>query len=139
MFGPLAFLEGDIGKVLKVMPVVLIITLIISLFEAFFILPHHIAHSLAHSQKAKPNALRRGFENLIEWLRLQLLGRIVKGMVNWRYLFIGLIIAALVGSVGMLASGRIKFSAFPDIDGDILEARILLPQGTPLAQTEAKV
>ncbi len=139
MFGPLAFLEGDIGKVLKVMPVVLIITLIISLFEAFFILPHHIAHSLAHSQKAQPNAVRRGFENLIEWLRHQVLGRVVNGMVNWRYLFIGFLIAALLGSVGMLASGRIKFSAFPDIDGDIVEARILLPQGTTLMQTKAKV
>lgn len=139
MFGPLAFLEGDIGKVLKVMPVVLILTLIISLFEAFFILPHHIAHSLAHSQKTKPNVVRRGFENLIEWLRFQILGRVVNGMVNWRYLFIGLIIAVLISSVAMLASGRIKFSAFPDIDGDIVEARILLPQGTPLAQTEAKV
>nr|MDQ2694235.1 efflux RND transporter permease subunit [Pseudomonadota bacterium] len=46
VFGPLAFLEGDIGKVLKVLPVVLLLVLAVSLVEAFFILPHHLAHGL---------------------------------------------------------------------------------------------
>jgi hydrophobic/amphiphilic exporter-1 (mainly G- bacteria), HAE1 family len=31
----------------------------------------------------------------------------------------------------------LQFRAFPEIDGDVIEARILLPQGTPLARTEA--
>ena len=39
----------------------------------------------------------------------------------------------------MLAGGVVKFRAFPQIDGNVLEARILLPQGTPLARTEAVV
>ena len=34
VFGPLTVLQGDIGKVLKVMPV--------SLIEAFWILPNHL-------------------------------------------------------------------------------------------------
>ena len=38
VFGPLAFLEGDMGKVLRVLPVVLILVLAVSLIEAFFIL-----------------------------------------------------------------------------------------------------
>ena len=139
MFGPLAFLQGDIGKVLKVMPVVLILTLLVSLVEAFLILPHHVAQSLAHAQRAKPNRLRLWLESLIEWLRHQVLGRVVDLVVSWRYLFVGLMIAAFIVSVGMLASGKLKFSAFPDIDGDTIEARILLPQGTPLARTEAVV
>ena len=40
VFGPLSFLEGDIGAVLKVLPVVLILVLAVSLLEAFLILPH---------------------------------------------------------------------------------------------------
>ena len=137
MFVPLALLEGDIGKVLKVMPVILILTLMISLIEAFFILPHHVGHSLA---KLEPqNSFRRWFDKRIEWLQNQMLGRVVDLVVSWRYLFIGLLIATFIGSIGMLAGGKIKFSAFPDIDGDVIEARILLPQGTPLARTEAVV
>lgn len=38
-----------------------------------------------------------------------------------------------------MAGGLLKFSAFPDLDGDKLEARILLPQGTPLERTECVV
>ena len=46
IFGPLAFLTGDIGKILKVLPVVLILVLAVSLVEAFLILPHHLAHGV---------------------------------------------------------------------------------------------
>jgi len=137
MFVPLAFLEGDIGKVLKVMAIVLILTLTISLIEAFLILPHHMAHSLA--QKSRPNRFRQWVEKKMEWIQNQLLGRLVDWIINWRYLFIGLLIATFLSSIGMLTSGKVKFSAFPEIDGDIIQARILLPQGTPLARTEAVV
>jgi hydrophobic/amphiphilic exporter-1 (mainly G- bacteria), HAE1 family len=37
----------------------------------------------------------------------------------------------------MVAGGRAKFQAFPDIDGDVILARVLMPQGTPLASAEA--
>jgi multidrug efflux pump subunit AcrB len=36
----------------------------------------------------------------------------------------------------MPAGGKLKFVGFPDLDGDVVEARVLLPQGTPLARTE---
>jgi multidrug efflux pump subunit AcrB len=39
----------------------------------------------------------------------------------------------------MLASGILKFSAFPTLEGDIVQARILMPSGTPLSQTEQMV
>jgi multidrug efflux pump subunit AcrB len=39
----------------------------------------------------------------------------------------------------MLASGILKFSAFPNIEGDMVQARVLMPSGTPLKQTEAVV
>ena len=58
------------------------------------------------------------------------------GAIRWRYLFIGLVISAFVGTLAMPAGGFLKFRAFPDIDGDVLNARILLPQGTPLKRTE---
>ena len=44
--GSLAFLKGDIGQILKVVPIVMLFVLVVSLAEAFLILPHHLAHSL---------------------------------------------------------------------------------------------
>lgn len=138
VFGPLAFLEGDIGKVLKVIPVVLILVISISLIEAFFILPHHLAHSMAHANLSQ-GRFRRGFESGLHWFRENIIGRIVDAVLHARYFFIGLVIAVFMISVGMLAGGHLKFQAFPSIDGDVIEARILLPQGTPLWRTETVV
>lgn len=136
VFAPLAFLEGDIGKVLKVVPVVLIIVLSVSLIEAFLILPHHLAHALhAH----RPGRFRQRFERGFDQLRDRGLGRAVDWAVRWRYLTFGLVLLAFLASVAMVAGGVLKFRAFPDLDGDTIEARILLPAGTPLAETEAVI
>lgn len=139
VFGPLAFLEGDIGKVLKVIPVVLLIVLAVSLIEAFLILPHHLAHSLARADLTRPGRWRQGFEAGFASVRERGLGRLVDGAIRWRYPFIGAVAALFLVSIGMLAGGHLKFRAFPAIDGDVVEARVLLPQGTPLWRTEAVV
>jgi multidrug efflux pump subunit AcrB len=138
VFGPLAFLSGDMGKVLGVLPVVLILVLSVSLLEAFLILPHHLAHALGRGG-GHENRLRARFNAVLEGLRAQVLGRGVDAVIRARYLFAGVVVALFLVSAGMLAGGQVKFRAFPDIEGDVVEARILLPQGIPLWRTEAAV
>ncbi|MBT3358831.1 MAG: efflux RND transporter permease subunit [Rhodospirillales bacterium] len=139
VFGALAFLEGNMGKIMKVIPVVLILTLTISIVEAFLVLPHHLAHALKDKVGKEPHRFRQNLENGIEWIREKILGRVVDVAIKWRYLSMGLIVALLLGSVSLMAGGILKFVPFPDIDGDTTEARILLPQGTPLQRTEEVV
>lgn len=138
IFGTVALLiRGDIGKVLWVMPVVLIITLGVSLVEAFCILPRHLSHSLHGHEKDKRSPFRQRFDAWFEGMRERRLGRSVDWAVRYRYLWVGCVVAVFVVSIGMVAGGRLKMRAFPEIDGDVLEARVLLPQGTPLSRTEA--
>lgn len=136
VFAPLAFLSGDMGKVLKVVPIVLISVLAISLIEAFMILPHHLAHSLKHHENETPGRFRSAFEVRVEKFRENLLGRTIDRVIEYRYLFIGGVSAFFLLSLSMLAGGVLKFQAFPDLEGDTIQARILLPQGTPLSRTE---
>ncbi len=136
VFGPLSFVKGDIGNVLRVMPLVLIIVLCVSLIEAFLILPHHLAHSLRHMKSKKPNRFRVFFERKIDQAREHLLGRAVDFFVSWRYLTAGGILGFFLISVSLVAGGLVKIQAFPDLDGDLIAARVLLPQGTPLSRTE---
>lgn len=136
VFWPISYLHGTMGKVLKVMPVVLIIVLSASLMEAFWILPHHLAHSLKVYDPKQVNRFRHRFDAGIEIIREKILGRVVDMAVNCRYLFVGIAFALLIVSISMLPAGILKFKAFPDVDGDIVQARILLPQGTPLEKTE---
>ena len=137
VFGSLAFLKGDIGAVLRVVPVMLLITLTVSLFEAFLILPHHLAGAMESA--GEPSRFRIGFEARLDWFRQRILGRAVDFCIAWRYLIAGTAIGLLLLSAGLFAGGWVKFQAFPEIEGDVVEARILLPQGTPLARTEAVV
>ncbi len=59
VFGPLLFLAGDMGQILRFIPMVLLITLAISLFEGFFILPHHLNHDAASKPVSKPGTKPR--------------------------------------------------------------------------------
>ncbi len=138
VFGPLAFLSGNMGKVLQFIPMVLLLVLAVSLIEAFLILPHHLAHSLKHHEQ-EPSRFRQAFDSRLIHFRDNTVGHLVDWAIHQRYWFMGIVIALFLISVGMLVGGKLKFQSFPDIEGDIIEARILLPQGTPLLRTEAVV
>jgi len=138
IFIGLVFIEGDLGQILKVIPIVLISVITVSLVEAFFILPGHLNHSLSHASNSKPAEFRIKFDQKFEQYRQQVFG-FVETLVAYRYAFIGGVIALFFLSISMLASGTLKFSAFPSIEGDMIQARILMPAGTPLSQTEQTV
>ncbi len=138
VFGPLSFLSGELGTVLEVMPIVLIAALAASLIEAFLILPHHLKAPLVHAAENKPGSFARAFDAGFNRLR-EGVGKTADGAIRIRYLVMGLLIITLLGSVGFFAGGNIKLEAMPDMEGDVLEARLLMPQGTPLAQTEEAV
>lgn len=139
VLGPLATLQGDIGKVLKVVPIVLILVLAVSLVEAFMILPAHLGHSLRGTDATAPKHFRRRFDNMLQWIRNELLGPALDFALRWRYLFIGSVIGLFLLSISLLAGGVLKFVAFPELDGDVVVARVLLPPGAPLVHTEEAV
>ncbi|PCH66174.1 MAG: acriflavin resistance protein [Rhodobacteraceae bacterium] len=131
IFGSLAFLSGDLGAVLRVVPVVMLFVLLVSLVEAFLILPHHLLHALDKPQK-EPGMVDRA----MDYTRDRLVGPLVDASIRWRYVVTGLAFSLLLAAAAMLAGGTLKFTAFPELDGDTIVARVLLPQGTPLARTQ---
>jgi len=139
VFGSLAFITGHIGQILRVMPIVLIMVLSVSLLEAFLILPHHLNHSLSHMNKRATSRFRQRFDAAFDRFRDRGFGPVLDLAVDYRYLTLGLAFMLLILAVAMPAGGKLKFVGFPDLDGDVVEARILLPQGTPLSRTEAVV
>ena len=138
LFGSLLFLKGDMGQVLGVLPVVLLSVLTISLVEAFLILPHHLVHSLQHHSKQEKAGWRKRFEQKFDWLRAEV-GEIADLAIRFRYLTVGSAIGLFIVTISLFPAGVIKFKAFPDLEGNVLEARIIMPQGTPFDRTEAVV
>jgi multidrug efflux pump subunit AcrB len=135
VFGSLAFLEGDIGHLLAVIPAVMIAVLLVSLAEAFLILPHHLSHSVDRED----NRVQEKVDGWLRDFRDRRLAPLVGKAVQYRYLTLGLAFFLLFSAMAVFAGGFIKFSVFPDVDGDTVELRILMPKGTPLSETEAVV
>lgn len=137
VFGALALsMQGDIGKVLYAIPVMLIMTITVSIVEAFAILPNHLSHSLNGYNRNLSQGFRKKFDGIVDTIREKVLGRTVDFVVNWRYLLLGLVIFLFLSSISMIAGGVLKVRAFPETEGDVLQARILMPQGTSLKRTE---
>ncbi len=138
LFGSLLMMKGDIGQILGVLPVVLLSVLSVSLIEAMLVLPHHLKHSLERARDSRRPAWRMTLEN--GFLRMRDgVGRATHLAIRYRYLTVGLALAMLIFSVGLIATGTVKFKAFPDLEGNTVDARVLLPQGTPLEETRAVV
>ncbi|MGM2743239.1 hypothetical protein, partial [Bacillus cereus group sp. Bce013] len=82
------------------------------------------------------SSFRAAFERHFDRFR-ETVGRLADGAIRFRHAVLGAIFAIMLGSFGFIAGGHVGSEAMPDIDGDVLEARILMSQGTPLARTEA--
>lgn len=143
VFGSILGLEGNLGQVLKVVPLVLLIVITVSLIEAFFILPAHLHHTIVHRRLMGESANGNGQlqQNINQWFEKQKerLGRLLESAIQYRYAVIGGTVACFLISVGLIAGGVVKFNALPEMDGDVLEARLIMPGGTPLTTTEHQV
>ena len=136
VFGPLLFLAGDMGQILRFIPMVLLITLAISLFEGFFILPHHLSHGKPGKPELhKPRLADRG----LEWVKERCVLPIAARLVSLRYLTLGSVFAALILSVGLIASGSVKMIGFPTTESDTLTIRFSLTSGISRERTVATV
>jgi multidrug efflux pump subunit AcrB len=138
IFGSLMFLKGDIGQILGVIPVVMLVVLTVSLIEAFLILPNHLNHAL-HQGGIGEGRVQQRVEAWLAAFRDGPVARLVSTAIAWRYLTVGSAFAVLLLAIALPAGGLLKFVVFPELDGDTVEARILLPQGTPLWRTEQVV
>jgi len=83
-------------------------------------------------------AWRQHFERKFNGLRDEV-GKIADLAIRYRYLTLGTAIGLFVITISLFPAGVIKFKAFPDLEGNVLEARIIMPQGTPFDRTEAIV
>lgn len=136
VFAPLAFLAGELGSVMEVLPVVLVAALAASLVEALWVLPHQLMYGLSPDSTTKTSRFRRVFNRRFELVK-ERVGLIADAAIRHRYGVLAGMLLFLLVSIGVMAGGHIKMEAMPEIDGDVLEARILMPQGTPLVRTDA--
>ena len=135
-FWPLLMAGGTMGNLMRNIPLVVILVLLGSLVESLFILPAHLARSKAVQ---KTGARPKRMTLLLNWIIRKPYRRLVEFCVRWRYATLALGVAVLLLTFGVWAAGKIKFTFFPKVEGDVLECHITMPAGTPMQRTEEVV
>ncbi len=135
-FIPLLFLPGMLGKTYRDLPVIVIIILSLSLMEVMTIMPAHLAGmrknpvgfiALIRTLQMK---IARGFEYLIN----RYVRKVIEFAVNQRYLVAAIAIALLIGTTGYVASGRMRYTMMPEVEGDAVTASIRMAEGSPVSR-----
>ena len=126
-FGPLLFMTDIIGKFIREIPKVVIITLSASLLEAFIILPSHLADVIKYFKKGIVKHREKPWFEKFKKLYRKFLHISLKG----RYLVIAVMIILFIFSL-WVAKTQMKFLLFA---GDGIEnflVRAEAKKGTPL-------
>ena len=138
-FSPLLFLEGRMGDVMSVVPIIVIGILLISLFESIFILPAHLSTIKINSDTYVTKLssyitakVDRGLNLFIN----RLLAPSLKIVLKYRMISVALFLAFFIASLGLMAGGFLKFVFFPEVEGDNAVAYLRMPQGTSLKNTK---
>jgi len=138
VFMPLLAMAGDVGKVMRVMPIGVITALAVSLVEGFLILPNHLSHSLSKISQ-RPWRIRAAIDQGVSRFSRQVYGPALLWSARRPLIPLAAVIMLFLISLGMLIGGRLKFQLFPKLDGDILIAQVELPTGADLSRTRQVV
>lgn len=131
-FMPLMLLPGILGKFMMVIPLVVSVALLISLVEAFWMLPSHVLGSgmkLDHGGKMQQfrTRLNRGIRHLYTHLLIRALRRPIATLA--------ISVGALIGAVGLLASGQIRADFFASDPIRVFYVNVETEPGTKLERT----
>ena len=145
-FTPLTMVEGAIGKVMRVIPLVVIPCLLFSLVESLLILPAHLSHFDPEKEKRKKRGLvlawtrfQGFFADGLVWFSQRVYGPILEFGLKFRYLSVAVGVATLMLTLGMVIGGRVNFVFMHDVEADNVIAYLTMPQGTTVEVTSAAV
>jgi len=142
-FLPLAFIEGQLGTFLGVLPKVVIAALLMSLVECFLILPAHLRHSRRVERKGLLRALTSSADKvgdfksrLVEVHLAGLFEWILRRCLRWRYVTLAAAIAFTCAIVGLVAGGTVETVFIQDVDAESIWINLEMSAGTPEERTE---
>ena len=134
-FSPLLFVPGMMGKVLRVIPLVVIPCLLFSLLESLNILPAHLAHVPRRVPRGPWRRLQSRFANGLKCFAQRVYCPVLDAALRWRYLTAAVGAGVMIVTVGLVLSGRPGFRFVPALEADVISASMTMPQGSPVETT----
>ncbi|HKJ80137.1 MAG TPA: efflux RND transporter permease subunit, partial [Prolixibacteraceae bacterium] len=136
-FSPLIFITGRMEFMYE-MAMIVILSLFFSLGEAFFVLPAHLGNKHVLNPKvmsSRAKGIRKYTEGAISWLRDYAYDGVIKLILEWRYVAIGIPVAMIVITLGLIGGQLIKTTFFPRMEFDSFNINIAFTPGSGEKQT----
>ncbi len=132
-FLPILFLPGIMGRMYKLLPLVVISVFLVSLIESLFILPAHLAaHGQARTSFFPLNVLenwQKGFSRRFEHIVRRVYGENLSKLIDHRYSLVAAGLALLLITLGYVLSGRMGMVLSPKVESDYAFCQAELPHG----------
>jgi multidrug efflux pump subunit AcrB len=133
-FSPWLFVTGPTRMFTQQISFVVIAALIISTFECLLILPAH----LAHMEKQKFDGplgpflkLQRRIADSLLWFAANIYKPVLELAIKFRYATIAFFVSLVMISVSLQSAGVVPFKFMPEIEADLIQVNIQMPDGTP--------
>ncbi len=145
-FAPMLFVPGPMGRIARVIPIIVCACLFFSLIESLFVLPAHLAHGKADDDPQQRMRLSQWWRGVQDRIAAALDGFIsnvyrpaLEVVLEWRYVALSAGVAIMLVTAGLIGGGWIRFVFQPDVESDVMVAYVSMPEGTPVEVTERAV
>ena len=146
-FSPLIYsMEGPSAAIARTIPLVVIGCLAFSLIESMLVLPNHLSHLTHQHGEVRRRGIHWGwsifqgfFSSRMKWVIERGYRPLIERALEYRYATVAIAVAVFLITAGYIASGRMKFEFFPDVEADNAVVLLTMPQGTPAETTLAAV
>ncbi len=136
-FLPLYFVPGFIGKIWRVIPLVVCTVFLISLVEALFILPAHLAHvkrkqrtGLSKFLHDRQQAFMAAFRRFVQ----HRYGPFLRLCMHYRSVTLAVGVGILIITLAYIGSGHLKFILMPRVESDVSVVTATLPYGSAMSK-----
>ena len=137
-FSALIIIGGRFGALIAAIPFVVSAVIIASLIESFLILPNHMKHALSARNTAPwYDAPSRAFNYGFGMVRDNMFRPFIYWVVRLRYLTLSVAVAALLYSMGLFASGSVRWEFFSRPEQGTLSANVIMDAAAKRADTKA--
>ena len=141
-FTPMLGLSGVSGKIWPNIPLIVIPTLVFSLLQSKLVLPAHLSLIKARPKNYQPGPYTRfqhifsmGLERFVQNIYRPAL----RTCLHNRWIVLASFTAVLIATVGFVKAGFLKFQFFPEVEADIISAKLVMPNGVPFEETSAAI
>lgn len=139
MFAPWALLPTAERQFTAQITYVVIAALSFSLIESMLILPAHLKHMHKQEFGGRQGAFlkfQRRIADSLVWFAENLFKPVLELAIRFRYATVAFFLATFLLAGGLIATKHLPVAMMPEIDDDLVQVTIELPDGTPFSRTQ---